>query len=120
MNRAMPTSTVIATIPAGQSLSNAVNVAAATSLYIITPAQWTPANLTFQFSMDGTNFFDLFGGLNDVTEVMMGMSGRLGAISSLDVTNLPKNVGSLKLRSGSRDFPIAQEQDAQFSVVLSS
>jgi hypothetical protein len=48
------------TIPNGAALSNAAKLNGATLLGIEMPAAWTAAGLTFQHSIDGTNFFDLY------------------------------------------------------------
>jgi hypothetical protein len=108
------TQTTVLTIPAGQSLSGAVDTSNALSLYLITPAQWDAANITFQASVDaGANFFDVFTADG---EAMMGMSGRLDTVNPLTV-NMPKDC-RLKLRSGTRASPIAQQQDRQFTIVV--
>jgi hypothetical protein len=108
----MPTTAKTATIPAGQSLSNAIDISGALSVYIGLPTVWTPANVTFQGSLDaGATWFDLFD--PNHIELMMPMAAdKLGAMLQMN-TSVPK-FGQVKLRSGVRNNPIAQQQDAVF------
>jgi hypothetical protein len=48
-----------ATISAGQTVSNIVNVYGASLLALIIPAGFTSATLTFNASMDGINFYSM-------------------------------------------------------------
>jgi hypothetical protein len=50
---------VTVTINAGQSLSSSVDAGGQTAVGIVVPSNWTPAAVTFQASLDGTNFVDL-------------------------------------------------------------
>jgi hypothetical protein len=110
----MPTTIKTPTILAGQSLSDAFDASGALQLFIVTPAVWTSANVTFQASIDtGTNFFNLFGHLGP--EIMLAMGDRLNAMTVVDITDFPKAV-FLKLRSGTRNSPVVQAQDAVFQV----
>lgn len=111
----MPAVVSTATIPAGQSLSNAVDVTAGTLVRIRMPAQWTPANVTFQISPDNVeaNFVDLWeiGG-----EVMIPCApGRTVALPS-EVAALRE--GFIKFRSGSAAQPIPQQAARDFQVVV--
>jgi hypothetical protein len=110
----MPTTIKTVTILAGESLSDSFDASGALQLFFIRPSVWTSANITFQASIDaGTNFYDLFAHYGD--EIMMAMGDRLGAMSMLDITDFPKSA-FLKLRSGTRNNPIDQAQDAVFQV----
>lgn len=44
----------------GASLSDALNLVGHTMVGIVMPSSWTAASLTFQASIDGTNYFNLF------------------------------------------------------------
>ena len=48
------------TIPAGQSLSEGVDVSGSRILRIVMPDDWTSAPLTFQLSPDNAEWHDLF------------------------------------------------------------
>jgi len=52
----MPIVFVTAVIPAGASLSSAINASDGKVLRVTTPTAWTPAKLSFQVSNDGTTF----------------------------------------------------------------
>jgi hypothetical protein len=110
----MPTTIKTVTILVGATLSDAFDASGALQLFIITPAVWTPANVTFQASIDaGATFYDLFAHLG--LELMVAMGGRLNTMIQIDITDFPKAV-FLKLRSGVRNNPVPQEQDAIFQV----
>ena len=49
-----------ATIPAGQSLSSAVACTSRIAQIFMPTDDWTTAPLTFQVSLDGLDFFDLY------------------------------------------------------------
>ena len=53
-------SRLTATIALGASLSDALNISSGSVSYIELPATWTTAVLTFQGSLDGTNYFNIF------------------------------------------------------------
>lgn len=111
----MPVNTSTVTIGAGESISDALDVSGALWLAIITPPIWTPANVTFQYSPDGTNFYDLFAIGNH--EVTLSMQDRLSTLTPLDDLDIPKN-GHIRLRSGSRNYPVLQEAVRTFRVVV--
>lgn len=54
--------TTAVTIANGVSLSDAVDLRGRKLVAIIMPAAWTTASLTFQGSVDGTNFFNVYDG----------------------------------------------------------
>jgi hypothetical protein len=90
-----------------------VDCSGATRIYLVTPAEWDGANITFQFSQDGTSFYDLFS--RDGVEVHIGMRDRLNTITELDITLLK---GWFKIRSGMRNSPVAQAADRIFQVFV--
>ena len=103
------------TITAASSLSSAIDLSAGTLARIFYPRVWTPAVLTFQVSADGADFFDLydvFGKEVSIT-VVPGACIRI----SFDWTIILQFV---KFRSGSRDFPVDQPTQCDFSVALYS
>jgi hypothetical protein len=54
----MPRVVVTATIPAGQSISSAIDLSAGNALFCQMPSGWTPALLTFLISYDNVTFGD--------------------------------------------------------------
>lgn len=70
--------TTIASIPAGQALSGVVDLAEARLCGIAVPANWTAASLTFQVSVDGVTWLDLYDGAGPVSVPQAQLaSGRL-------------------------------------------
>jgi hypothetical protein len=108
----MATMTPTVTIPAGESLSNAIDCTGTTPTLIFMPSEWTGANLSFQISPDNVMFSDLFDNGREVTiPVVVGTSVRIP-------TTAAQFAAWIRFRSGSRNYPIAQELDRIFSVVV--
>lgn len=107
----MPRITVTATIPAGQSLSNAIDLADGNAAFCQMPAAWTPALLTFQISCDNVSYGDLVG--QDTREVSLNVIP--GSVVRIDL--LPSRVGWLKFRSGSRYGPVIQTASRTFTII---
>jgi hypothetical protein len=109
----MPVSVIYktATILAGQSLSSPIDCTTGAPIIIFIPHEWTPSHLTFQVSADGSSFYDLFD--HNTFEVA------LNAVPGTCVRLGPGWTGLFfKLRSGSREHPIAQEADRQIVIML--
>jgi hypothetical protein len=102
-----------ATIASGASLSGAVDLGMYRMFAIIMPASWTTANLTFQVSADGTNYFDLYDDTG--TEVMFT------AAASRVIQN--SNPGRwlafryLKIRSGTSNSAVNQAAGRTITIV---
>lgn len=65
---AYPFTNPVATIANGGSLSNAIAFSGRAFVGLVMPAAWTAAVLTFQGSVDGTTFVDIYdAGGNEVT-----------------------------------------------------
>lgn len=95
--------TLIATIPQGQSLSGIVDLDGliVCGFYVNTP--WTAANLTFQASYDGINFFNVYtqtGAEYQVTTT----PPRFSNISSYDLAG----ARFLRVRSGTSGAAVVQ------------
>jgi len=91
------------TIANGAALSNAAKLNGATLLGIEMSAAWTAATLTFQHSINGTNFFDMYDGSG--TEVA------LTVVAAHYVFLPPANwsgIVYLKVRSGTGGTPVNQ------------
>jgi hypothetical protein len=106
---------VNATIPAGQALSDALNITGNIDSVCI-PWNWTTAaNLTVQLSPDnGTTWFDVFDQSND--ELMFNTTPGT-VVPSTHTQNL-SNKTLIRLRSGSRDAPVPQEQDVIIPIIV--
>lgn len=104
------------TISAGQALSAGVNCSSGSLLLVSLPANWSPANLTFQISTDGGNTYgDLFD--SHAREITMTVAP--GSAAFIDPgTGANKALAWIKFRSGSRDYPVPQAHDVSIGVSL--
>ena len=112
----MPTVLVGPTIAAGESLSDGIDCSGTSPsdlVRIVMPAEWTDAPLTFQLSNDGISWNDAF--TMDGYEVQAVAVANSVVIVPLTVG---RSVGWIKIRSGSRADPIAQEAERVFTMVL--
>ena len=100
-------------IAEGESLSDGIDVTAGPLVRITMPAGWTGGNLTFQVSSDGQGYNDLFDvhGEEITIYVVPGSAVRI----PLEWSTI---TAFLKLRSGTRQHPVAQEERREFSLAL--
>jgi hypothetical protein len=103
----------LATIHAGESLSAPVDLRVGNVVLIISPAEWTDAEISVQVSIDGTAFFDLFdSGGYELTRTIVPSGAQPVA------PDLTEAAMYLKIRSGSRTAPVEQEADRTFTLML--
>ena len=107
----MPVTIRTITIPAGESLSDACDAKDGNLIQFEMPDQWSPANISFQASADGTTFRDLVDAYG--AEVLMAV-----IVNTTVVPLALKTFQYFKIRSGSRGQPINQQQDRVFKVVI--
>jgi len=100
------------TIAAGEALSGVVDCSAMGRVIAIgMPMEWTPALLTFQASVDGVEFRDVFD--REAKEVAVNIAA--GTMFRLaEDYEFPY----VRVRSGSRLNPIAQADDRQFVILF--
>lgn len=111
----MALTTKITTILAGKSLSDAVDCSNAVQIFLAMPPDWTSARLTFQYSPDaGANYYDTYE--PDGSELAIPVVR--GAVIRIDT--MIANKGWIKLRSGSRRYPVPQEAARQFTLTIIS
>ena len=110
--RAPPANFVVmtATIPAGETISSAVNIDH-DQLLSVWVDDWTTAHLTFQVSTDGITFYDLFYNIGS-REVNILLTANSACILSYDWRN---SICWMRARSGIRDEPVPQEADRTIS-----
>lgn len=103
------TSAVIAN---GASLSAAIDVGDAMPVAVLMPAAWTAADLTFQASIDGTNWFELIDAF--------GTPATAKAAAS-QIVVLPASetywLRYLKIRSGTSGVPVNQGAERTLTVI---
>jgi hypothetical protein len=102
-------------IEAGESLSDGLNCTGGTIVRITMPLLWTGANLSFQISTDGVDYNDLFlsNGGEIVIPVVPGTAVVLNQFG--DYFNA---FDYIKMRSGTRLWPVRQEARRQFAVAI--
>jgi hypothetical protein len=101
--------------PAGQSVSTPLDLTSLAVTMVIAPAEWTPANITFLVSIDGVNFFDFADAASGVE-----ISRALQPSTALKIdSSYTRYANHLKVRSGARDHPIAQEADRVLTLATS-
>jgi hypothetical protein len=111
----MPRTTVTAIIPAGQSLSDVIDCRNGAPILIYMPAEFTSARLSYLMSYDNNTYCDLFD--RNAKEIAHNVQPGTVLKMGSDWTDSALG-GYLKLRSGSRDHPILQEQTRQFMLVI--
>jgi len=97
-------------IAPGESLSDALDCSAGRIIKITMPKLWTFADITFQTSSDGVGFNDIMkpNGQEVLCTVFAGT-----AIIGMDTVT-----GFLKIRSGTRDRPVVQEDIRTFAIAI--
>lgn len=102
-------------IEAGESLSAGLDCTAGTIVRLTMPPFWDGANLSFQISSDGNGYNDLFtiDGKEIVIPVVPG-----SAVVVAPLSDYLKAVAYLKVRSGSRAYPVAQSAHRDFAVAI--
>jgi hypothetical protein len=93
-----------AAIASGQSLSGPVALGTTRLFGILVPAGWTAAGLSYQASVDGVNYFELYTDAG--TEVTSIVAASQVVVLSSPVQWL--GISYLKVRSGTVGIPVAQ------------
>lgn len=106
----MPIQMLTVTIPAGQSLSNAVDCIDGAMVRIRMPPDWYNAPLSFQISGDNINYFNAFH--PDGNEFTMVVLPNTVVVGMRIVS------GWIKFRSGTSQRPIAQPAQRDFVVTV--
>ncbi|MGY4295388.1 hypothetical protein ACVWXN_003483 [Bradyrhizobium sp. i1.4.4] len=102
------------TILSGQSLSSAsVHLHQQRMFAILMPAAWTAAALTFQASIDGTNFFNVYDDAGNEVTVQAAASRFVVLASPL----LYLGIQRLMIRSGTNGTPVAQGADRVLQLI---
>jgi hypothetical protein len=103
------------TIASGGSLSGAANLGSGKLVGIIMPASWTAADLTFNVTADGTNYFNLY---DDVVErTIPSAAAAASHFIGLDYRQWLM-VQGIKVRSGTAGIPVNQGADRIITLVV--
>src|SRR5262245_46530318 len=113
--QSMPTTEINGPIiPAGQSLSNAIDLGGGKLVRVTMPEQWTSANLTFQVAAsEAGDYDDLFTSLGE--EFMIAVHPGTSILVSDEAS---RSGAWVRFRSGTHDAPIAQQADRVFSCTI--
>ncbi|HXG66938.1 MAG TPA: hypothetical protein VNO70_17680 [Blastocatellia bacterium] len=117
------TITATATIPSGQSLSDAVDLGPGVLSGILMPAAWTAAALTFQVSVDGVTFYNLTkDAASDVQiQAQAGRAYPVEAAAAFADTLYEGNPFTgfryVKVRSGTSGAPVNQGAERQITLI---
>ena len=103
------------TIEVGDSLSDSIDCRSGEIVRLTVPADWTPANLTFQISSDGNLFNDLFTTKGEEVTIH---NVKPGSAIVLGAAWYGRGGGFLEVRSGSREHPVVQTKRCEFAVSL--
>src|SRR5262245_53279763 len=109
-----PSGGVTATIPAGQALSNVVDITTGKVNLVIMPSAWTGAYLTLQVSIDNVLWGDVWEGTSEAIRQVFPSSA---FVINPDVT---AHVLYLRFRSGTRDKLVPQEAERVFQLSVSA
>ena len=101
------------TIAAGESLSDGADCTGGSIVRVTIPQEYTPANLTFQASSDGSFYNDLYDA--DGNEVTLPVKPDTTVVVSAHWT---RSIGFVKFRSGTRKAPVEQKVDCRFAIAV--
>lgn len=113
INQPKPLIPVAVTIPAGEALSNVIDLTSGTLNLMIMPPAWTGAYLSLQVSIDNVIWGDVFEGTSEAIRQVFPNSALSVPPSFTD------HVLYARLRSGTRDKPVPQEEDRVFQLAIS-
>lgn len=102
------------TITSGTSLSPSIPVSRANVIALITPSAWTTAPLTFQGSIDGDNFFNLFDQSGNEINIPADANRYIGGLDALGFGSF----NYFRIRSGTSSTPVNQAADRSIRVVM--
>jgi hypothetical protein len=102
------------TIEKGESLSDAVDCSEGELVRITMPAEWTEAQLTFQFSSDGVFFNELYQ-LDGFAVTLPVVVPGAGVIVPHDIA---RAINFIKFRSGTEGNPVKQDETRNFAVTI--
>jgi hypothetical protein len=107
------TTTAQVTIPAGGSLSDSADLTAGNMVMLLSPVDWTPANVTFQISEDNVNFRGIYD--DDGTEIVNSM----GPSRAVNVDpSFTSGALYVKIVSGRQQHQVPQAADRIFTIVI--
>jgi len=102
-------------IEAGESLSAGIDCSAGEIVRLTMPADWTPANISFQISSDGNGYNDLVNFHGEEVSIAC-RPGTAVVVSPL--SDYLKAIAFLKIRSGPSSNPTPQASRREFAIAI--
>ena len=106
----------------GTSISGSIDIGEDFVVGLIMPDRWTPAQVSIQVSVDNNSFYDLFDFdltvWNTAKEVAFNVPSPGTVVAINPDTMLMGQY--IKLRSGTRDAPIVQENTCMFTLLTTT
>lgn len=99
-------------IRAGQSLSEDISLGSRRLFALLLPEAWTAADLTFQSTINGVDWFDVFDEYGD-ERVIVCAASRMITVDPGPWLAL----SMLRLRSGTSETPVSQSADREIFVL---
>lgn len=106
--------TKTATIAAAASLSGAVHLEGLALAALIVPSGWDAADITFQASIDGTNWFNVHEAGSDTEVTVQAGASRYIALSPDSFRGIQR----VKVRSGTSGSAVNQADEVTLTLVL--
>jgi hypothetical protein len=107
-------------IPAGESISNAVDCGGNQILRIVTPSGWDRAALSFQLSPDGAKFNDLYW-VQLTGGKFLPFEAVVDPLPDGAVLVMPPQSGLkifwIRFRSGTKAVPVVQSNERMFQII---
>lgn len=107
---------IAVTVSSGGSLSAAVNLGGRAPVAVLMSAGWDSASLTFQASMDGTTYGDVWAPDVSGTQAEVAHAVAAGRFVALDA-NAFAGARFLKLRSGTSGSAVNQTADRVLTLI---
>lgn len=108
-----PTDTMTVTVTNGGTISEAAALRGMRLTGIVMPASWTAANITFQGSVDGSTFNDLYDDSGAEVTVVAAASRMIRLVPAEWA-----RVKDIKLRSGTAAATVTQGGDRVLTLML--
>ena len=98
----------------GESITDAIALGLLHLSAIVIPTSWTPANLTFQSSVDGVTWGDVYDGAGNEYKLNVQANGSYILLDSSAFYTM----NYVKIRSGTTATPVPQTAERSLQLVI--
>jgi hypothetical protein len=102
----------------GASMSDSIRISDAKYLGLITPSAWTPADVAFQASHDGVNFYPLYDDAGERVREPVGVSRAIALTLNADTVKMWDFIKLESVSSADGSTPVNQGASRIFTIVL--